>query len=184
MKKAESDYSAPVKRRKRLYGSPAKIAGETTMLCCVCKKNRAEKVCEKTAGGKTERAYYCSDCYRRLFKNAARQTETGADGRGQTQPVRENVKNSPGEEESAAIKKARCPFCGTSVADYESTRLFGCPDCYRYLFDFVKDDVFLLQGGEPHSGKRPQNFTAQNARGAAERSGKADTARTKEKGRV
>ncbi|MGN1052153.1 MAG: hypothetical protein ACI4SH_02040 [Candidatus Scatosoma sp.] len=152
------------------------------MLCCVCKKKRAEKICGKITDGKAERAYYCPDCYRRLFKNAARQTETGADGRGQEKKT--SAEKPIAEENGVARaekKQARCPFCGTFVSDYESTRLFGCPECYRYLFGYVKEGVFLMQGGEPHAGKKPQDFIKKGARTAAE---EGEAARMKDKGRV
>ena len=37
------------------------------MLCCVCRKNRAVKMHEREADGKTVREYYCSACFARLF---------------------------------------------------------------------------------------------------------------------
>lgn len=153
------------------------------MLCCVCKKKRAEKICGNVTDGTAERAYYCSDCYRRLFKNAARQSETDAVGRGKGKKTAPTAP-LPQENGRARAEKtqARCPFCGTFISDYESTRLFGCPECYRYLFGYVKESVFRMQGGEPHAGKKPQDFAKKGARTAAEGAGEA--ARMKDKGRV
>lgn len=154
------------------------------MLCCVCKKNQAETICEKTTDEKTERRYYCSDCYRRLFESGKRRLSASTDVGGEKQTPQNDVNNFNNEESGAAAKKARCPFCGTSVLDYESTRLLGCPECYRYLFDYIKDGVFLMQGGEPHSGKKPQEFIRKNARQSPGRSGKDETTRINDKGRV
>ena len=157
------------------------------MLCCVCKKNQADKICEMNSDGKTVREYYCADCYRRLFESAKRQSGTGADGGGNKRK-REDNKNSGAENKAAQKQKARCPFCGTTVTDYESTRLFGCPECYRYLFGYVEDEVVVMQGDEPHAGKNPQ---AQNTASAATRNNAGvqsasaiAAARAKEKGRM
>ncbi|MGN1061552.1 MAG: hypothetical protein ACI4RO_00345, partial [Candidatus Scatosoma sp.] len=170
------------RKDERLCFFAIESAKETIfMLCCVCKKKRAEKICGKITDGKEERAYYCSDCYRRLFKNAVRTTD--ADGPGQGKKAETKAPFQAGHSEVRADKKqARCPFCGTFAADYESTRLFGCPECYRYLFDYVKESVFLMQGGEPHAGKKPQDFSGKGLRTAAESAGAA--ARMKDKGRV
>lgn len=146
------------------------------MLCCVCKKNQAEKICEMNSDGKIVREYFCPDCYRRLFDSAKRQSGTEADGGGNKRKRDEN-KNSAADHK-AQKQKARCPFCGTTVVDYESTRLFGCPECYRYLFDYVKNEVVLMQGNEPHAGKNPQTPVKENTASAN------TAARAKEKGRM
>ena len=90
------------------------------------------------------------------------------------------------EKKGEANRKERCQFCGTSVADYESTRLFGCPECYRYLFELVKDDVILMQGDEPHVGKNPQNLAKANVGSRAEQktASAVAAARAKERGRT
>ena len=142
------------------------------MLCCVCKKNRAEKICDINSDGQTVREYFCTECYRRRAESAKRQA--GADG-GENTPEREEINRSVSADKGGERQKARCPFCGTTVVGYESARLFGCPECYRYLFEFIKNDVVLMQGDEPHAGKKPQNAAGTVAAAA--------TAGAKEKGR-
>lgn len=136
------------------------------MLCCVCKKNRADKICEINSDGKTVREYFCSDCYRRRTESAKRRPGAGADG-GENTPKRQDIKRSVSADKGGERQKARCPFCGTTVAGYESARLFGCPECYRYLYGFIKDDVAFMQGDEPHAGKKPQNSGGTMAAAAA-----------------
>lgn len=110
------------------------------MLCCVCRKNRAVKMHEREADGKTVREYYCSACFARLFPEISFEPKSKRDEGG--------ADDARGEK-----KERRCPFCGTGAREYYKTKLLGCPECYRYLFEEIKESVFAMQGDEPHGGK-------------------------------
>ncbi len=88
------------------------------------------------------------------------------------------VKNQAGANETRnaegktfGSRGIRCPFCGTTVETYYKTGLFGCPECYRYLFPAVKKSIYAMQGDEPHAGKSPSD---QSARAGSAGGGKKD----------
>ena len=118
------------------------------MLCCVCRKNRAVKMHEREADGKTVREYYCSACFARLFPEISFEPKSKRDEGG--------ADDARGEK-----KERRCPFCGTGAREYYKTKLLGCPECYRYLFEEIKESVFAMQGDEPHRGKCPAGTSAE-----------------------
>ncbi len=135
------------------------------MLCCVCKKNRAAKIREREADGRIVREYYCADCYARLFPDfsstfapgarklsgaAGNAFENAAAGK-----ITANNAAASGAAANAEKKERRCPYCGTTAREYYKSKLLGCAECYRYLFEEIKESVFAMQGDEPHRGKRP-----------------------------
>ena len=145
------------------------------MLCCVCKKNRAAKIRERESDGRIVREYYCADCYARLFPDFS---STFAPGARKLSGAADNVfKNAAagkitannaaasgaamngiaasGAAANAEKKERRCPYCGTTAREYYKSKLLGCAECYRYLFEEIKESVFAMQGDEPHRGKRP-----------------------------
>ena len=95
---------------------------------------------EREADGKTVREYYCSACFARLFPEISFEPKSKRDEGG--------ADDARGEK-----KERRCPFCGTGAREYYKTKLLGCPECYRYLFEEIKESVFAMQGDEPHRGK-------------------------------
>lgn len=107
---------------------------ERAMLCCHCKKNQATKKYDKTdADGKKFSAYYCPDCYRRLFVSA---------------DIR------PAARKGGQI--AMCPYCGATEEEFKKTGLVGCAECYRFLSFSVLPVVVRLQGDEAHCGEGPE----------------------------
>ncbi len=97
------------------------------MLCGNCKKNQATKTYEQIKQGKREIAYYCLECYHKLFVYA---------------------------EEDGAVYSA-CPYCGTTAAEVKRRKLVGCSYCYKTLQGVALEMVASMQGGEAHKGKKP-----------------------------
>ena len=97
------------------------------MLCGNCRKNQATKTYEQIKKGKQETAYYCLDCYHKLFLN----TETD----GTTPSV--------------------CPYCGTTVAEFKRRKIVGCANCYQILQGALMPTIVKMQGQEVHKGKPP-----------------------------
>ena len=98
------------------------------MRCCHCGEKEATKTYErKDRERKIE--YYCMDCYDKLFLHP----ET-ADG------------------ESSL---SSCPYCGMSLAEFQSTKLVGCAHCYRTMKGGVYPVVVKMQGDGAHTGKTP-----------------------------
>lgn len=97
------------------------------MLCGNCKKNQATKTYEQIKNGKRETAYYCLDCYHKLFVYA--------------------------EEEN--VSKTACPYCGTTASEVKRRKLVGCAYCYRSLQNTVVELISAMQGEEAHKGKKP-----------------------------
>lgn len=126
------------------------------MLCCICKKNRAVKMRERETDGRIVRDYYCADCYARLFPDFFSAFAPGA--RKQSAAAESlSANNIPANDNSANAEKKerRCPYCGTTAREYYKSKLLGCAECYRYLFEEIRESVFAMQGDEPHRGKRP-----------------------------
>ena len=95
------------------------------MLCGRCNKNQAAKTYELIKNGKKMIEYYCLDCYHRQFVNA----------------------------EKTAVVSA-CPYCGTTEAQIQKTKLVGCANCYQTLAHVVLPMLTKMQGGEDlHYGK-------------------------------
>ena len=95
------------------------------MLCCHCKKNQATKVRELVvSNGKSETAYYCLDCFHKLFL-----TKT----------------------ESAGVACV-CLRCGMTAKEFLRTKIVGCSECYQNLADAVLPVLQKMQGCDEHIG--------------------------------
>lgn len=100
------------------------------MLCGNCRKNQATKTYEQIKKGKRETAYYCLDCYHKLFLNAETDGKT---------PV-------------------ACPYCGTAVSEFKRRKIVGCANCYETLQNAILPVVVKMQGGEIHKGRKPFEY--------------------------
>lgn len=98
------------------------------MLCVNCKKNQATKTYEQIKTGKRETAYYCLDCYHKLFLSA---------------------------DEKDGEKLSACPHCGLTVSEFKKRNLVGCAYCYRALNHAIEPVTVKFQGVEMHKGKSP-----------------------------
>lgn len=95
-------------------------------ICDHCHKNDAVTSYEGKKGGKME--YYCLPCYEQLFLH-----------------VRET-----------AEKVSACPYCGTTVKQFRTTKLVGCSYCYETLYAEILPVIVKMQGDNSgHRGKRP-----------------------------
>lgn len=100
------------------------------MRCCYCNKNEAVKSYASTKKGASERAFYCLACYEKLFLC---------------------VKETEGERSLSV-----CPYCGTSVEEFFTSKLVGCPHCYQTLQESIHAATVQMQGGVcGHRGKKP-----------------------------
>lgn len=100
------------------------------MRCFYCNKNEAVKSYERIEQGKKRREYYCLECYERLFLCA---------------------NEAEGDRSLSA-----CPYCGTTLKEFETSRIVGCPYCYRTMEGGIMPSIVKMQGGIcGHRGKRP-----------------------------
>ena len=96
------------------------------MRCFYCNKNEAVKSYERIKQTK-KREYYCLECYERLFFSAKAETDFSV-----------------------------CPYCGTSVEEFQSKKLVGCPYCYRTMNTVALAMIEKMQNGVcGHRGKKP-----------------------------
>ena len=51
-------------------------------------------------------------------------------------------------------ERTYCPYCGTTAAKFQRTKLVGCEKCYQALRIVVDPVVEKMQGTTPHMGKR------------------------------
>ena len=99
------------------------------MLCIQCKKNQATKTYVQIKNGVKQTQYYCLECDNRLF-----------------------LCQQEAEGETAL---SACPYCGTTVEEFEKTNLVGCARCYQVLEKTIWPVVMKMQGKEAHKGKHP-----------------------------
>ena len=98
------------------------------MRCFYCNKNEALKTYERVKDKDVTREYYCISCYEKLF-----------------------LTFEEAEKESKA-----CPYCGTTVEEYQKSKLLGCVHCYKTLGASLISSIIYMQGGDGgHRGKNP-----------------------------
>ncbi|MBR2442345.1 MAG: hypothetical protein IKB20_04715 [Clostridia bacterium] len=99
------------------------------MRCIYCNQNEATKTYQQLKNGKNIVEYYCMECYHRLF-----------------------LSDSEAEEECAL---SACPYCGTSLEEFQKTKLVGCAYCYKMMASGLIPAVLKMQGESTHRGKMP-----------------------------
>ena len=99
------------------------------MLCGYCKKNQATKTYEQIKKGKRDVAYYCLECYHKIFLDV--------------------------ETDGENVARNDCPYCGTTALEMKKRNLVGCAKCYESMQSHVLPIITKMQGSEIHNGKRP-----------------------------
>lgn len=51
--------------------------------------------------------------------------------------------------------KIRCPRCGSTLRDIESTRRLGCIECYNTFNETLIKDILKRQGSDEYLGRKP-----------------------------
>ena len=98
------------------------------MRCFYCNKHEALKSYKRVVQGKKQVSYYCLACYEKLFLCV----KTGSDA------------------------LSVCPYCGTTVEEFERSKIVGCSYCYQTLQTSVTPVIIKMQGDEcGHRGKDP-----------------------------
>lgn len=107
-------------------------------ICCYCHKNEAVRSYERSENGVKQTEYFCLPCYERLFLSV----DEGADGQ----------------------KLTACPYCGTTVEEFQQRKIVGCSHCYQALSaDIVPVIVKMQYGVCGHRGKRPPMLPEEEA---------------------
>ena len=100
------------------------------MRCFYCNQNEATKSYEKLKNGERKREYYCLTCYERLFL------------------CQEDI-----EGETSA---SSCPYCGTTLKEFRTRKIVGCPYCYQTMAAVILPSILKMQGDAcGHRGKKP-----------------------------
>lgn len=101
------------------------------MRCFYCNKNEAVKSHAHTKNGERKRAYYCLACYEKLFLC---------------------VEEAEGERSLSVV----CPYCGTTLDEFNASKIVGCPYCYKTLRNSIMPTIVKMQGETfGHRGKKP-----------------------------
>ena len=98
------------------------------MRCGHCGRNQATKTYEQIKNNKKVVEYYCMDCYERLFLSLANNAETAL---------------------------SVCPYCGTTLEEFRTSKLVGCAHCYPALQEGIMPVILKMQGERAHTGKTP-----------------------------
>lgn len=99
------------------------------MLCGHCKKNQATKTYEQIKKGKRDVAYYCLECYHKIFLDL--------------------------ETDNLGAKLSACPYCGLTATELKKRNLVGCAKCYETLESYLIPVITKMQGAEIHNGNEP-----------------------------
>ncbi len=111
------------------------------MLCQRCKKNEATISYKETINGKSVEYHLCRFCYDEMFGELY---STNADiFTGLFAPKPKRIE--------------RCPVCGTSYSEYQSTGLLGCAACYDAFKTELMPVIQRIQGHTEHVGKATSN---------------------------
>ena len=107
-------------------------------ICCHCHKNSAVTSYEKKGSVGAQMEYYCLPCYEKLFLHV--------------------------NEEKGAQRQTACPYCGTSVEQYQKTKIVGCSYCYQTMYSDIVPVIVKMQGDCcGHRGKKPPLSTKDEA---------------------
>ena len=99
-------------------------------ICDHCHKNDAVTSYERNKDGVIEIEYYCLPCYERLFVHVSERKE------------RQDL--------------SACPYCGTTVKQFQTSKLVGCSYCYQTMYKEIAASIVNMQGDYcGHRGKRP-----------------------------
>ena len=100
------------------------------MRCCYCEKNEALKTYERVQKGEIKREYYCLSCYEKKFLSL--------------------------EDAKKEGNFTACPYCETTIEEYQKSQLLGCAHCYKTLGEGLIASIIHMQGGDcGHRGKAP-----------------------------
>lgn len=113
------------------------------MLCDKCGKREATVHFQQVVNGQSMEQHLCGQC---------------ASGFGGFGTLDLNKLFSYGV--SPDLKRATCPICGMSIADFEATGRLGCGGCYQAFADALRPVIRRYHGDRRHKGKikRPLKF--------------------------
>ena len=111
------------------------------MLCQHCKKRQSTIHYTVYLANKLENFNYCPECYHSLFGSL----KYGENEFGGLLLDREDVNRS-------------CPVCKTTLSDYKSTGLLGCPSCYDFFRSELIKSIKRIQGKDSHVGKVGKDY--------------------------
>lgn len=102
------------------------------MICTNCGKNLAVFHTTKIVNNKTIEVHLCNDCM-------AQDLKLEMDNKS-------NYFNP-------IITSHSCRTCGCTFEEFSKSGLLGCPDCYEYFKEELKNVIIKLQGSTMHYGK-------------------------------
>lgn len=107
------------------------------MLCENCGKRDATSIYLPPNTNKLK--YLCGACYKKL--NNENELE---------QFAYSQTKKLEGEKV--------CASCGTTYQEFEETGLFGCSECYKTFYEYIKNNFLPLFSEQKYLGKKPNLF--------------------------
>ncbi len=110
-------------------------------LCTNCGKKGVERRIVRE--GRELRLILCDACFAALYP---------------AQDRKETFASFLGEEE----RGPRCPVCGTTYAEYRTTGLLGCADCYSAFREELMPVIRYMHGSTRHAGVAPSGAAEQN----------------------
>ncbi|HHT24972.1 MAG TPA: excinuclease ABC subunit B [Clostridiaceae bacterium] len=126
------------------------------MLCEKCLKNEANISVKTMINGVVKTYQLCSECAQ---KQGLFQSGFGFENFPMSNYLGQALFNFPFSTLSSQpktigtkIKKSVCcPACGQKFADFKTTGLFGCPECYSTFHDVICSMLDQIHGGHIHN---------------------------------
>ena len=105
------------------------------MRCDLCRKKETTLVDKTVLNNGVVEFHFCEDCYKAIMRSGI-----------SPYVVMCEVEAKKGKE---------CPACGTTMRDFASAFMFGCPECYRNMREIAVAAAEATQGKNAvHVGKR------------------------------
>jgi protein arginine kinase activator len=152
------------------------------MKCEICHKADAATVLHrKKKDGSDEELYVCKACAA-ATKGGKAKPHAGGKGpssakvsitEGDPPPFVENFfKAALGLVEGIAEQekdRKTCPGCGHTWEQIKEERRVGCPRCYRFFAELIRNEFLTGAYGRTHVGEMPHGVTGQDSRAYLER---------------
>ncbi|HUT36689.1 MAG TPA: UvrB/UvrC motif-containing protein [Planctomycetota bacterium] len=120
-----------------------------SQIVCQCGKKLATIHVTEIINGEKKEIHLCEDCAKKkklVFPTSSSVIDLSE--------VLSGIVQAAGEAENDELKKAVCPNCGMTFADFRSAGRFGCPNDYEVFRRGVDPLLERIHGTAEHRGKQ------------------------------
>jgi len=124
------------------------------MLCEKCKQNEATTHLRESINDSVKEMHLCPECVTELGYDVLLYSfNPFGDMQGSLQGFLGSLFSQTLPQ--VRTKEEKCPFCGTTFADFASTAMAGCAKCYSTYYSQLLPSLERIHGKTRHVGKIP-----------------------------